>query len=121
MLCSILLKYFYDVVGFVLFDCICELFEYYLMCIEFGILCDCVVEIVWCVGLYVDIVEFGVGLFEKICVLFDVFVNNYVNVLVCYVLVDIFVDYLYGVVVWLWVVYLWFDVVLFVVDYMKVE
>lgn len=89
MLCFILLVYFYDQVGLVLFDQIIELLEYYVMWMELDLLESIFDELLLWVGLGVVVIELGLGFSVKICILLDVLGD-----VVVYVGFDIFKQYL---------------------------
>lgn len=58
---ELLSKYFYDEVGSQLFDQICELDEYYPTRTEFGIMHECIDEIVAELGAHCLLIEYGSG------------------------------------------------------------
>jgi len=65
-------KYFYDQVGSVLFDRICELPEYYPTQTELSILKSHAGDMAECMGENADIIEFGAGSLQKIRYLLNV-------------------------------------------------
>jgi dimethylhistidine N-methyltransferase len=82
-------KYFYDAVGSVLFDEICELPEYYQTRTERSLLFDHAHEIASVVGTDVELIEFGAGALTKVRILLDALDSPR-----AYVPVDISGDYL---------------------------
>ena len=69
--CRISPKYFYDVNGSQLFDCICQLPEYYPTRTELSILTRHADEIAALIGPHAEIVEFGAGSLRKVRLLLD--------------------------------------------------
>jgi dimethylhistidine N-methyltransferase len=82
-------KYFYDAVGSVLFDEICELPEYYQTRTERSLLFDHAHEIASVVGTDVELIEFGAGALTKVRILLDALDSPR-----AYVPIDISGDYL---------------------------
>ena len=88
---SISPKYFYDTAGSGLFDQICKLPEYYPTRTELSILHHHAREIALHLGPHAEILEFGAGSMQKVCVLLDAMDRP-----TRYIPIDISAEHLHG-------------------------